>query len=546
MSSKRRKTRAPEEETAIVYDPPPDGYYSHDFVVKGIRNSSRIVRIWCLRNTRITEPDIRDEFERFICRGGRVEILALHCDNDDVILDGVRMLLANPVNDCAEFRDDIEKNCRHVKRLWKDLGELADRYSYHEYTCLPLIHMCQFDEDVYLGIQYILRRNEFGTLDRLCIKVKETSTLGRHLLAEFEYVKQHRSSDYRTDPRCFPDASPDVQASISQESRSQKRSSSLNGRILAAIKRDATGGRSSSPQKYIEAFTASGNRKAEEYIRNTAKLDIIPARAALLSVGGADGAELFSVIEKTEIRYGALLEWKNSASELARKKAAALAKKQKTVRVYEGDAIQKMSEAQEWLMDLQKQGVDTLCCSVNSLLHELPDRGANFNLRKFIHSIVGDWKKMLITIREPIQPKEWPRQVELKIKGVSPGTLEVFARYVALRRGIKGQITSQAGGRVLMPCRLAGEVLFKIFYLEEFDYEIQESITTFKSEDLQRALQAEFSTHNVDETHLNSDSFNRLYPKFGIEAYNHKNGSELPKPVMFSGLIGFKGIKRKE
>jgi hypothetical protein len=545
MGSERRKTRVAEE--VVVCDPPPSGYYSHDFVVSGIRNSSRIVRIWCLRNTRITEPDIRDAFERFIRdRGGRVEILALHCDNHDVILDGVRVLLANPVNDCLEFRDDIEKNCRHVRRLWRDLGNLADRYNYHEYTCLPLIHMCQFDENVYLGLQYLYRRNELGSLDRLCIKVKDTSTLGRQLLAEFDYVRQHLSSDYRRDPRCLSEHPRDDQASVSQPRERQKPSTRLDKEMRAVLKRAAAGERSFATHEYIEAFAASGQRKAEEYIRTTSKLEIEPSRTALLSIGGADGAELFSILEHAGLKYGALLEWNNAAADMARQKAHTFAKKGKIVKVFEGDAIQKIAEVQDWLSDLRKQGIiDTLCCSVNSLLHELPDRGSEFRLRDFIHGIVSDWKRLLITIREPVQPSGWPQQVELKLKGVRQETLEAFAGYVALRRRFRARITRQAQERVLMPSRLAGEVLFKIFYLKEFDYEIQESVTSFSSKTLQEALRIEFGPRNVDVMHLNSDSFNRLYEQFGIDAHHYRTGKELSKPLMFSGLMGFKGIKRR-
>jgi hypothetical protein len=352
------------------------------------------------------------------------------------------------------------------------------------------------------------------------------------------------SADYKSDPRCSP-FHDELERPVAPEFTRPKRSTALDGKIKAAIKRAAAGEPSFSSQTYIQAFVASGNRKADEYIRTAAKLRLEPERTAFLSIGGADGSELFSILEATRVRYGALLEWKNSAADLARKRGAVVAKKRKTVKVFEGDAIQKIAEAQAWLKDLRKQGaVDTLCCSVNSLLHELPDRGSNFRLRGFIHSIVDDWKRMLITIREPVRPKDWPSQVELKIRGVRQSTLEAFANYIAQRRRIRGNITSQADDRVLMPSRLAGELLFKTFYLEEFDYEIQESVTSFSSAELERALQSEFGTHYVDVIHLNSDSFNRLYQRFGIEAHDPRAGKELSKPVMFSGLLGFKGIER--
>lgn len=536
----------------LLYDPPPTGYYSHDFVVNGIRQSSRIIRIWCLRNTRITEPDIRDQFERFIReRGGRVEILALHPNNPDVILDSARVLLANPVNNVAEFREDIDKNCAHVRRLWRDLGSLSEHYSYYEYCCLPLIHLCQFDDFLYLGLQYLKRRNEPGSLDRLCIRTHAESDLGRRLLAEFEYVRSQLSAEYRHDRRYLdlsgvaPQESPAAPRTLVLPDR-RVRVSQVDRDIRIAIKRVVAGEPLTTDNGYIAAFTTSGERKAEEFVRATSKVIFDPRRAAILSVGGADGSELFGIIKNIGIRYGALLEWDNNATSLARAKAEEFRRRGHLINVYEGDATQKVGEAQKWLSGVRRdRGVDTLCCSINALLHELPDRGAKFQLNSFLHSLVGKWDRVLLTIREPVRPQGWPRRVDMKIPGVRPETLTALANYVAQRRNFKGSVDQRAAGYISLPSRLAGEVLFKVFYRKELDYELQESVTSFSATVLRNALDEEFGPHNVDEAHMNSDSFNRLYDELKVEARDPRTGGALRKPIMFSGFVAFRGLERR-
>lgn len=172
------------------------GYYSHDFVKNKIKSANKIIRVICVRNLRILEPDIIEEIKKFILeRDGTVEILGLSPEMPDEIISEIMVTLPKSPKTCQQFKDDICTNYNHLFNLYEDLGEKKSHLHYFKYKTLPLIHMCQFDDVIYLGFQLYYREKVEGSLLDYCIEIPANSKLGKKIIEQFEYLKKEKSED---------------------------------------------------------------------------------------------------------------------------------------------------------------------------------------------------------------------------------------------------------------------------------------------------------------------------------------------------------------
>lgn len=171
------------------------GYYSHEFVKKKIESSDKIIRVICVRNTRITEPDITEELKNFILkRDGLVEILTLSPEVPDILISEIMYTLPKPPHNIQQFRDDVINNRNYIFNLYNELGEKGTHLCYFEYKTLPLIHMCQFDDTIYLGFQLYHKDQVAGSLLDYCIEIYANSNLGKKIVEQFEYLKDKKSN----------------------------------------------------------------------------------------------------------------------------------------------------------------------------------------------------------------------------------------------------------------------------------------------------------------------------------------------------------------
>ena len=79
--------------------------------------------------------------------------------------------------------------------LYEQLGEKRSHFSYYEYSALPLIHMCQFDDCIHLGLQLYHKEDVAGSLLDYCIEINSGSILGLKILEQFDYLKDKKSTD---------------------------------------------------------------------------------------------------------------------------------------------------------------------------------------------------------------------------------------------------------------------------------------------------------------------------------------------------------------
>ena len=175
-------------ERVKVLEPPNGGYYSHDFVKQGIEFAKRLVRILCVRNIRIVEPDIQKSILAFL-RGqpnSEVELLTISPEMSDEVIDSIRKTLPNPASTANEFRQDIITNRNHIRRLIMDLGALTNRFTYKEYKELPLVHFCQFDDKIHMGVQFFDDGLGVGALAKKCFVFNSTSKLGKGVVDQFQ------------------------------------------------------------------------------------------------------------------------------------------------------------------------------------------------------------------------------------------------------------------------------------------------------------------------------------------------------------------------
>lgn len=171
-------------------------YYSTHFVVENIKKSKDIIRILCVRNLRVNEADIIEEMKKFISRkDGYIEILSISPDVPDFVISEIMVTLPKSTTSVSQFRKDIESSYYHIFNLYEQLGEKRSHFSYYEYSALPLIHMCQFDDCIHLGLQLYHKEDVAGSLLDYCIELNSGSILGKKILEQFDYLKDEKSTD---------------------------------------------------------------------------------------------------------------------------------------------------------------------------------------------------------------------------------------------------------------------------------------------------------------------------------------------------------------
>ncbi len=171
-------------------------YYSHDFVLKNIKKSKHLIRIMCVRNERVSEPDIIEAMKKFITeKGGIVEILALHPNFSDCVTEECMCVLPAPPKDKKQFAKQVSTNHSKIIEFHKKLGqEEKKRFKCRYFRSLPLIHMCQFDNMIYIGFQLFHRDQIDNSLLNYSVMIKTKTNLGKQIVKQFQYVMNNKTN----------------------------------------------------------------------------------------------------------------------------------------------------------------------------------------------------------------------------------------------------------------------------------------------------------------------------------------------------------------
>jgi hypothetical protein len=306
-------------------------------------------------------------------------------------------------------------------------------------------------------------------------------------------------------------------------------------------------------QEYVYSF--DGKPKAEEvlqYIEYVKTQNGFPVdKCVYVSIGGADGSEIYHVLKNSAIDYGILIEPSDYGAQEARKKGVLLAKDSKTLVVLQGDAMQRLDhcerELREWSKNYHMEGV---ILSIQSVLHELPSRSPKFDSNILLAKIFQNFGIRIFFCREPAKPQEgdWPSIVHIRVGGVDGQILHAVSSQIKDKLVFEGSVDHLADNFVQMNCDLAIETLFKILYchdLERYKYEMNEKLTAFDPHNFRDILSNYIENQtNIDLDYQCTKTFQDKYRKSKVEARTPRNKS-LGIPKAFVTITGFqipKGI----
>jgi hypothetical protein len=173
-----------------------NSYYTSPFLIKHIRFATNKITIVCVRNIRLAEPDIISELRKFIVnKKGNVEIFMIDPRVDDCIIEECMSVLPLPPHNVDQFRKQVDDRTEILKQMHDALGhEDKKRFECYAYSSLPVIHMCQFDDTIYLGLQLVYREEEDDSLLAYSTIVKKNSTLGHEVTKQLTYLRKHKSN----------------------------------------------------------------------------------------------------------------------------------------------------------------------------------------------------------------------------------------------------------------------------------------------------------------------------------------------------------------
>lgn len=169
------------------------GYYTSPFLVKRINRAKQIVRIFCVRNIRISEPDIIKCMREFCSRGGQVELFVMDPSLSDSVIKKIMVTLPTEPSSVDEYREQVALNAKRIMQMKKDLGMEGDHVRYYEYDMLPTMHFCQFDNKIYLGYQIFDNKDDKNrkiALGDYCSIISVRSTLGKLILEQIEFLQK--------------------------------------------------------------------------------------------------------------------------------------------------------------------------------------------------------------------------------------------------------------------------------------------------------------------------------------------------------------------
>lgn len=177
------------------------GYYSEAFVIEHIKKAKQEIRIICVRNTRISSPDILRAFREFVSKNdGIVELFYLDPSTNmcDDIIDKIRVTLPTAPEDTATCRREIEENENRIKaelRTWDT--QKQSNLSLFRFKNLPSIHLCQFDNKIFLGFQFFDPSTSVvltgKTLNDYCLVIGKNSALGKLIMEQIAYLRDNLS-----------------------------------------------------------------------------------------------------------------------------------------------------------------------------------------------------------------------------------------------------------------------------------------------------------------------------------------------------------------
>jgi hypothetical protein len=314
--------------------------------------------------------------------------------------------------------------------------------------------------------------------------------------------------------------------------------------------------------KYLAGSKISAVNKGHELLKKLNELNIDIANYGFISLGGGDGTELYTEIENSNINFGLLFEYDfDSVNKFERNYIPFKLKNYKrwyeiNLEVIEADLLDrnKLDVAKRLI---QNRSLDGIVISIQAVLHELSTRSqlkssfisesGEINFEKFFKHLFDWHENIIIFIREPGIPENWPNEVNISIKDEYK---EIFRNILddLDRSHFKGNETPNYLTLLNeFNCKsdLAIEALTKLFYQEDYQYEKREKITSVSRAKIIKALQAGKDLYKIHTTEsFFSASVQANMNKFEVTVTG-ENNYPLPMPQCFTYTVASKGTHKK-
>lgn len=303
---------------------------------------------------------------------------------------------------------------------------------------------------------------------------------------------------------------------------------------------------------YQAIFADEGYRKTnyivDDILAREAKGQLVSRQLCYLSIGGADGTEAASVMEKTGILNGIVVEISDAAATSARTLSDDLAGRGMRLRVFQGDATQRLEDVLSYARSLREEcGITGIVLSAQAVLHELPRRSPEFDMLTFLGRVFKGFDDCLLYAREPIDPLSWPDEVRLSVGDTDSDRLAALATLIQnYLRFPDTSVAALAGGQILAPRDLAVELLHKLLRSKsssEFNYEMGERLTTINAQSFQRLVESILGQGSCNFEPLVTAGFEDAYQQHNVKAFD-REGTPLPVPQTHARFIAFNNKKK--
>jgi tetratricopeptide (TPR) repeat protein len=298
---------------------------------------------------------------------------------------------------------------------------------------------------------------------------------------------------------------------------------SLDRRIVRSLARLASprGEDNFDSSAYAAAFHESAREKAGKVSALLAEIEELTGKKPVfISVGGADGEELAWLLSHSTAHLGILIEFNRLLADAARKRNTILRETSKEIRVFEGQAQEKVIDAvHEACNEVRRGRADFVAITCHAVLHELFDRGKGFEPLRFFGAMFKDHHvPVWFSYREPGRPEKWPKEVKISANCTAENLLQL-AQTIRERHPALADLSPTpfiVGDGVEMHKNLAMEVLAKLFYIDDLEYEIAERYTSVDHRHLLNALHLA-TEGRVRPTLLSESSATRSFQKLWHE-----------------------------
>ena len=295
---------------------------------------------------------------------------------------------------------------------------------------------------------------------------------------------------------------------------------------------------------YSQSFQQEGERKTRFIINRLLELDQETWRSlekfVVVSIGGADGTDLLSIIKKTPIKKAILLEFDNESANFATQTTEPLIKQENGIlEIITGDANQQLDNLINKLKQAKKEGYYGVVLIFLGILHELPSRSPNFELSRYLSRATSVFENNCIFISEPFSPqKQQEELLEFRLKDISEDRLYELVKHInanLFNNRFKPEKISQ--GYVRAEISVVIETLHKLIRfntVSRFQYEMGERLTRFTSTELENAVYKAMPKAVIELTYRVSEGFRKAYHDAEVEMREIVDNK--PCPIPYSHL----------